>query len=251
MGYYCNACKRAISPAVFEYSTKKFHKPLCIQCQKTERVALSRSSRLPSTVPSRKGHVGAEEEIDVIGGVQKVWRGVSKVIKERSIIGERDFNKWIAEWRHTKRGLDFSMESKHFFLGGADLDDFTKNLIRLAEKTIFVANPFVEACYLTDDLIDSARKKTEIKIVTRYPEAKEKKKAECHSKLREMGIVLHYDNRIHSKIIVVDDKVAVVSSMNFYSGSSGGASNEAGIVSIDEKVVESAANYLGRLWNES
>ena len=52
---------------------------------------------------------------------------------------------------------------------------------------------------------------------------------------------------MHSKIITVDNKVAIASSMNFYSGSSGGASKEAGIVSIDEKVVESATNYIRKL----
>ena len=33
------------------------------------------------------------------------------------------------------------MESKHFFLGGTDLDDFTKQFVDMAEKTILVANP--------------------------------------------------------------------------------------------------------------
>ena len=70
---------------------------------------------------------------------------------------------------------------------------------------------------------------------------------ECHSKLRKIGIPIRYDNQIHSKIMIVDNKIAVVSSMNFYSGSSGGASKEAGIVSMDEKVVESAADYIRKL----
>ena len=62
-----------------------------------------------------------------------------------------------------------------------------------------------------------------------------------------MGIVLRYDNQIHSKIMVVDNKIAIISSMNFYSGSSGGASKEAGMVSMDEKVVKLTANYIEKL----
>ena len=62
-----------------------------------------------------------------------------------------------------------------------------------------------------------------------------------------MNILLRTDNQIHSKIMVVDNSIAVVSSMNFYSGSSGGASKEAGIVSMDKQVVESAANYIKKL----
>lgn len=170
-------------------------------------------------------------------------KGVSKVVKERSIIGERDFNKWITDWRRPRKNLDFSLENKHFFLGGPDLDDFTKLIMNEAQNSILIANPFIEECYLTDILKENANKQIEIKVVTREP-YQDKKKTECHSNLREKGIDLKLDKRIHSKIIVIDNKVVVVSSMNFYSGSSGGASNEAGIVSIDEKVVDSAASYI-------
>ena len=34
MRYYCNQCKTDISKGVFEYSTDKFNRPLCEECQK-------------------------------------------------------------------------------------------------------------------------------------------------------------------------------------------------------------------------
>lgn len=247
MRYYCNICKRTISQAEFDYSTKRFDKPLCMSCQRKKGDNSSRSSSITHAIPSKQRRT--EEEIDVVAGVQKIMRGVTQVIKEASIKNKTDFNKWIDDWRHMRR-LDFSMESKHFFLAGTDLDDLTKQLIKMAEKTILLANPYIENCYLTDALIESATKQTEIKIVTRRPEAKETKKAECHSKLRKAGIIVRYDNQIHSKIMAVDNKIAIASSMNFYSGSSGGASKEAGIVSIDEKVVESATNYIRKLLDQ-
>jgi phosphatidylserine/phosphatidylglycerophosphate/cardiolipin synthase-like enzyme len=225
---------------------KNFGKPLCLNCQTIKRDDSLRSSSTKHAIPSKQKHTEEEQEVDIIAGVQKVMRGVTHIIREASIKKETDFNKWTADWRHTRR-LDFSMESRHFFLDGMDLDDFTKQLIKMAEKTILVANPYLESCYLTDALIDSATKQTEIRIITRPPEARETRKAECHSKLRKMGIILRYDKQIHSKIITVDNQIAIVSSMNFYSGSSGGASKEAGIVSIDEKVVESATNYIRKL----
>jgi len=249
MRYYCNNCKQTISPAEYGYSMKIFGKALCRNCQTIKRADLPHGSSITRTIPSKQRQPKEEQEIDVVAGVQKIMRGVTQVIKEASVKKETNFNKWIDEWRHTKK-LDFSMESKHFFLDGSDLDDFTKQIIKMAEKTILVTNPYLESCYLTDYLIDSATKQTEIRIVTRQPEAREKgfdRKVECHSKLRTKGITLRYDNQIHSKIITVDNKVAIASSMNFYSGSSGGASKEAGIVSIDEKVVESAANYIRKL----
>jgi len=57
-------------------------------------------------------------------------------------------------------------------------------------------------------------------------------------------MLIHYDNQIHAKIIVIDNVVAIVSSMNLYSASSGGFTKEAGIVSIDEKVVTSVSKYI-------
>ena len=184
--------------------------------------------------------------MNVVSGVQKIMKGVSQAIKEMPIKKETDFNKMTVDWRRLKQ-LDFSLENKHFFLVGMDLDDFTKQLIRMAKNNILIANPFVASCYLTDALIDSSQSSVKINIVTRRPKAKENNKAECHSKLRKMGIFLRYDNQIHSKIMVVDNKIAVVSSMNFYSGSSGGGSKEAGIVSIEEKAVESALKYIKKL----
>ena len=233
MSYYCNSCKKPISKNVFSYSMDHYGKPICMDCQKT--------------FASHKGkNRETNQELDLVSGVNKFMRGVSHIIKERSVKKETDFNKWTADWRSLKK-LDFSMENKHFFLRGMDLDDFTKQLIRMAKETILIANPFIENCYLTDALLDSAQSSTKIKIVTRRPQDREMKKEQCHQKLRKMGILLRYDNQIHSKIMVVDNKIAVVSSMNFYSGSSGGASKEAGIVSMDEKVVESAADYIRKL----
>lgn len=42
---------------------------------------------------------------------------------------------------------------------------------------------------------------------------------------------------VHTKLIIVDKTVALVSSMNLYSGSTAGASWEAGIVTIDNSVI--------------
>jgi hypothetical protein len=74
-----------------------------------------------------------------------------------------------------------------------------------------------------------------VKIITRRPNSKDDKeysKLECQGLLRKNGVSIHYDNTIHSKIIVIDQKIAIVSSMSIYSGSTGGGSLEAGIVTL-------------------
>ena len=65
--------------------------------------------------------------------------------------------------------------------------------------------------------------------------------------LKKSGIVIHHIKQIHSKIIVIDRKIAIISSMNLYSGSTGGALLEAGIVSFEKTMVDSTTEYVIKL----
>ena len=58
---------------------------------------------------------------------------------------------------------------------------------------------------------------------------------------------MNYDRRIHAKLLVVDEQIAVISSMNFYSHSSGGSSWEAGMISIDDSIVTSVHKTIHQL----
>ena len=58
---------------------------------------------------------------------------------------------------------------------------------------------------------------------------------------------MNYDRRIHAKLLVVDQQIAVISSMNFYSQSTGGSSWEAGMISIDEPIVNSVHKTIHQL----
>jgi phosphatidylserine/phosphatidylglycerophosphate/cardiolipin synthase-like enzyme len=78
------------------------------------------------------------------------------------------------------------------------------------------------------------------------PEYLERKR-EYHSVLLQKGVSLFYDDQVHAKIIVADDKVAIVSSMNFFANSSAGASWEAGLVTINSQVVKSIANSFSKM----
>ena len=52
---------------------------------------------------------------------------------------------------------------------------------------------------------------------------------------------------VHAKLLVVDEQIAVISSMNYYSWSSGGSSWEAGLISIDRDIVNSVHKTINRL----
>ncbi|MHA2315013.1 MAG: phospholipase D-like domain-containing protein [Candidatus Hermodarchaeia archaeon] len=59
------------------------------------------------------------------------------------------------------------------------------------------------------------------------------------------------DNTVHAKLLVVDRRVAIVSSMNFFAASTAGQSWEAGLVSVDETVVENITDTIMKLKEEA
>ena len=158
--------------------------------------------------------------------------------------------KWIAQWKEI-RNLDFSIEHEHFFLERRHLDDFSKELISHAKFDVLIANPFIQDCDLSNTLIEASKNGINVQIITRPPEDKHpeylKKKQDYHSKLEQEGISLFYDAKVHAKLIVVDSAIAAVSSMNFYADSSAGVSWEAGLVSSNQKVVNSIANAFSKV----
>lgn len=160
---------------------------------------------------------------------------------------QKELIDWIDQWRKLKE-LTFPLESKHFFLEGRYLDDLSKELICKAKSEVLVANPFVNNCDLSNTLREASKNGVEVKLITRPPKIErvqfQQNKEEYHGLLKEDGVKVTYNKAVHAKLITVDRAVAILSSMNFYSGSSGGASWEAGLVSMEKTVVESIADSI-------
>ncbi len=187
-----------------------------------------------------------QEYTEFLNWLKPVARPDSKGVNEQqsTIVADKSSEtiEWIKGWQ-TLRKLDFSLDSKHFFLDDMDLDDLSKQLIRRANKEVLIVNPFIES-----------KHGATVTVITRPPredDQREQEKEEYHSKLKQEGINLVYNKETHAKLIVVDNEVAIVSSMNFYSGSSGGKTWEAGLVSMDENVVKSVANAIHKLQKSS
>ena len=170
--------------------------------------------------------------------------------QEKTLPKDDNIAKWVVKWRDFKN-LSFSLDARHFFLEGTYLDDLSKDLIRQARKEVLLVNPFIEQCHLSNTLIDAVTNKATVTVITRpiegdRPELRQEKIA-YHEYLKKEGIKLNYDRRIHAKLIVVDQQVAVISSMNFYSSSTGGSSWEAGMISIDDAIVHSVHKTIHQL----
>lgn len=155
---------------------------------------------------------------------------------------QKDLVTWIDSWREVKE-LDFSLKSGHFFLEGRHLDELSKELMSKAKQEVLVVNPYVNKCDLSDMMRDTAKAGRRVRLVTRRPDAD---KEGYHKTLKASGVQVFYNDVAHAKLIVVDRKIAIASSMNFYAASSGGKTWEAGLVTIEDVVVESVMNSILR-----
>jgi len=156
---------------------------------------------------------------------------------------------WIDKWREVKR-LIFSLEFKHFFLVGRHLDELSKELISSASSEVLVVNPYVNHCDLSNTLRKASKNGVKVSLITRPPAAKKVDIQNYHKLLKEEGVEVTYNKAAHAKLVVVDRAVAIASSMNFFSTSSSGASWEAGIVSVEESVVESIVGSILELFEK-
>jgi phosphatidylserine/phosphatidylglycerophosphate/cardiolipin synthase-like enzyme len=173
----------------------------------------------------------------------------SNVKLQQAMPKDDDITKWVIKWRDFKN-LTFSLDARHFFLEGTYIDDLSKDLIRQARQEVLLVNPYIEQCHLSNTLIDAIVNKAKVIAITRPVHEEDKfreEKVAYHKSLENEGIQLHYDRRIHAKLLVVDQRIAVISSMNFIVTSAGGSSWEAGIISIDEAIVHSIHKTIHQL----
>lgn len=238
MGYYCNICKEPISEEVYNYCKAHFDRPLCMKHQAIAKRAAARladSEQKTYSKEPRTTHSNAAEAPEI--AIQKLpARNDDTLIQ------------WLTHWASDKP-ISLSVESKQFFLAGMELEELARDVIGKAQDEILVTSPYVDSCHLATALQRAVGRRVKVKVVARRPTTAKMDalKAECQANLRKEGVVIHYINQIHSKIIIVDRKLTIISSMNLYSGSTGGATFEAGIVSFDKKVVDSATKYISEL----
>ena len=159
--------------------------------------------------------------------------------------------KWINGWIESNK-MGISTQKQHFFLRGPYLSEFTRKIIEQAKRKVEVVNPFVERGGLGLALRDSAKSGKTVLLITR--DSPDSARREFHLTLRNNGAeVLYngYDSEgVHTKITVVDDVVAVVSSLNFIKSAEAAASWETGVVTFDADVVSSIVDSIRELCDE-
>ena len=119
-------------------------------------------------------------------------------------------------------------------------------MIAESKERVVVVNPFIEKCPLSDMLIESNNSK-EVNLLTRMPDNLRKRR--YHNSLVKSGVKVHYNEHVHSKIIGVDERLAIISSMNFTPTSTKGTTLEAGLVTWEKNNVEKIFDSISTTLN--
>lgn len=141
--------------------------------------------------------------------------------------------------------LDYSLVNRHFFLDGHFLDIFIKFIIKNAKHTIIVVNPFLDMSTPAQLLIEAKQRGKAVVFLTRPHQTERNRK--IHETLVESRISLLYHRDLHAKIIVIDDLLAIITSMNFQQRATAGITWEAGLVTIDKTIVNQIKNSIVNL----
>jgi phosphatidylserine/phosphatidylglycerophosphate/cardiolipin synthase-like enzyme len=159
---------------------------------------------------------------------------------------------WIQKWIDMNE-INASLEHLHFFIEGSDLLELLKRLMERAKDSLDVVNPFVDGHSLGTTLRDAAKRGVRVRLITRRPH-NDKTRWAFHKTLLSEGVEMYYSGEggsgaIHSKLVVVDKEVGIVSSMNFTKNSEVEAW-ETGIVTVENDTVASALQAISAIMDE-
>jgi hypothetical protein len=239
--YYCFICKKGITEEECSYSKAYFDMALCcvhqdIQRKIREKADQEGRSRFDELREKFNSDLEPKASEPLITANQAMEKNGDSLIN------------WLKQWV-VVRSIDQSLESKHFFVDGMQLEEFSRDVLAKAKDEVLVTSPFLDSCFLSKALQDANARHVNVKVIARRP-TKDNASLdvwECQESLKNNGIVLHHINAIHSSIIVIDQKIVVFSSMNLFSGSTGGGLLGAGIITFESTIVESIKKYVNDL----
>jgi phosphatidylserine/phosphatidylglycerophosphate/cardiolipin synthase-like enzyme len=125
--------------------------------------------------------------------------------------------------------------------------------ISQAKKEILISSPWIT--HIVEELSSFKKKKgASIKIITRLIKEDIKKGITDLEKFRVLkdifGADIRYNNDLHAKMVVMDNKVAIISSANLTKKGLS-VNYEAGICLKDVDMVAKVARFFNEVWEES
>ncbi|MHA2252918.1 MAG: phospholipase D-like domain-containing protein [Candidatus Kariarchaeaceae archaeon] len=133
------------------------------------------------------------------------------------------------------------------FLQGPFLRATLTMLPSYAESQVLIMVPYLVKSEILDSIIKMSDKIL-IKLYTRdakgyLPTIKKEAQPALDLLMEKKNLQIFIDNKIHAKIWLIDDKFAVVHSMNG-TPTSEWSNFEAGIITINDKVISDVKNYF-------
>lgn len=154
---------------------------------------------------------------------------------------------WAQEWKKQQRIDPIGRSNaSQFYLVGKSIFDFCSVLIQQAKRSILVVDPCFKKGSIHDSLLEMTEKGVNVCVMTSVIEPEQVK-----VELVTQGVKICEDKSIHAKLIVVDDRIALLSSTSFLSGTSKEASWDAGIVTMDKDTVMAISRSIIKKYNDN
>jgi cardiolipin synthase len=137
------------------------------------------------------------------------------------------------------------------FVSDAEIATLIKDMLSHAEEYVLIASPWM---WGIDDIVQRLdqlrRKKVEIRILTRRSEETDKKHYQTVSQMYDIGCEIDFDDELHAKIVLIDDKELYIGSANLVATSLE-RNKEEGIYTNNRDTVFAAGDYLSDAFDEA
>ncbi len=148
--------------------------------------------------------------------------------------------------------MKMNVVDNHVFLSGGELEDLVKHMVKNVQKELLIISPYIDRTSIMDSIKLRAENGVKVRVLTRNLESNEKNYAKINfiNNLQEYGVDVNTNEAVHAKILVFDRGVCLISSMNLYAHSIGGASWEAGIVTTSTDVLNEILTTVDSKFSE-
>ncbi|MFW9993826.1 MAG: phosphatidylserine/phosphatidylglycerophosphate/cardiolipin synthase family protein [Candidatus Odinarchaeota archaeon] len=134
-------------------------------------------------------------------------------------------------------------------VGNRDLRNVIEKTIEDAEKSVYILSPYIEKFgHLFEDLENLIESKGSIKIV--FNVADSYKNEQAVESLLEMKAQLKLDEDLHAKLVIVDEKIAIISSANLLARSFLN-NKELGVYLTKPEQVKDAISYFNQVYEKA
>lgn len=123
------------------------------------------------------------------------------------------------------------------------------NVLKSAQKTIYVEMFYLTNKYLVNDLILAKQRGADVKVILDASSANNEFSA--HNKLRSAGIPVKIENwggKMHTKAVIIDNEYYVIGSMN-WTGKAELHNDENLLIIQNSALAKNATKHFNHLWN--